>query len=60
VVGLGVTAFPVGGGQAAPGPRITPPVQMYSIEHAITTGQVPFGGSSAGPGPDVSGPSQEP
>jgi hypothetical protein len=60
VVGLGVTAFTVGGGQAAPGPRITPPVQMYSVEHAITTGQVPFGGSSAVPGPDVSGPSQEP
>jgi anti-sigma factor RsiW len=60
VVGLGVTAFTVGGGQAAPGPRITPPVQMYSVEHAITTGEVPFGGSSAVPGPDVSGPSQEP
>ena len=60
VVGLGVTAFTVGGGQAAPGRRITPPVQMYSVEHAITTGQVPFGGSSAVPDPDVSGPSQEP
>jgi anti-sigma factor RsiW len=60
VVGLGVAAFTVGGGQAAPGPRITPPVEMYSVEHAITTGQVPFGGSSAIPGPDISGPSQEP
>ncbi|HEY4462367.1 MAG TPA: zf-HC2 domain-containing protein [Streptosporangiaceae bacterium] len=60
VVGLGVTAFTVGGGQGAPGPRITPPVQMYSIEHAITTGQVPFGGSSAAPDPDVSGPAQQP
>jgi anti-sigma factor RsiW len=59
VVGLGVTAFTVGGGQAAPGPRITPPVQMYSVEHAITTGEVPFGGSAV-PGPDVPGPSQEP
>src|ERR1700761_7653659 len=39
VVGLGTVAFTVGGGsQAAPGPRITPPVQMYSVEHAITTG----------------------
>jgi anti-sigma factor RsiW len=60
VVGLGVTAFTVGGGQAAPGPRITPPVQMYSVQHAITTGQVPFGGSSAVPDPDISGPSREP
>jgi anti-sigma factor RsiW len=60
VVGLGVTAFTVGGGQAAPGPRITPPVEMYSVEHAMTTGEVPFGGSSVGPAPDISGPSQEP
>ncbi|HYZ57148.1 MAG TPA: zf-HC2 domain-containing protein [Streptosporangiaceae bacterium] len=60
VVGLGVTAFTVGGEQAAPGPRITPPVEMYSVEHAITTGEVPFGGSSAAGSPKVSGPSQEP
>src|SRR4249920_2693770 len=43
VVGLGTAAFTVGGGgDAAPGPRITPPVKMYSVEHAITTGEVPF------------------
>jgi anti-sigma factor RsiW len=49
-VGLGAAAFTVGGGsQAAPGPRITPPVQMYSVEHAITTGEVPFAGPSARP-----------
>src|SRR5215470_11184226 len=43
VVGLGAAAFTVGGGgDAAPGPRITPPVEMYSVEHAITTGEVPF------------------
>ena len=48
VVGLGTVAFTVGGGgQAAPGPRITPPVEMYSVEHAITTGEVPFTGPSA-------------
>jgi anti-sigma factor RsiW len=45
---LGTLAFTVGGGsQAAPGPRITPSVQMYSVEHAITTGEVPFTGPSA-------------
>jgi anti-sigma factor RsiW len=50
VVGLGTAAFTVGGGgQAAPGPRITPSVQMYSVEHAITTGEVPFTGPSARP-----------
>jgi hypothetical protein len=43
VVGLGTAAFTAGGGgEAAPGPRITPPVEMYSVEHAITTGEVPF------------------
>ena len=45
VVGLGTAAFTAGGGpDAAPGPRITPPVEMYSVEHAITTGEVPFPG----------------
>jgi anti-sigma factor RsiW len=50
VVGLGTAAFTAGGGgAAAPGPRITPPVEMYSVEHAITTGQVPFTGPSGRP-----------
>jgi anti-sigma factor RsiW len=48
VVGLGTAAFTAGGGgDAAPGPRITPPVEMYSVEHAITTGEVPFPGPVA-------------
>jgi len=50
VVGLGTAAFTAGGGgDAVPGPRITPPVEMYSIEHAITTGEVPFPGPQAQP-----------
>jgi anti-sigma factor RsiW len=53
VVGLGTAAFTAGGGgDAAPGPRITPPVEMYSVEHAITTGEVPFPGPSAQAGSD--------
>jgi anti-sigma factor RsiW len=45
VVSLGAVAFTAGGGgDAAPGPRITPPVEMYSVEHAITTGEVPIPG----------------
>jgi hypothetical protein len=48
VVGLSTAAFTAGGGgQAAPGPRITPPVEMYSVEHAITNGEVPFTGPSS-------------
>ena len=55
VVGLGTVAFTVGGGgDAAPGPRITPPVEMYSVEHAITTGEVPFPAPTAGPSSDAS------
>jgi anti-sigma factor RsiW len=50
VVGLGTAAFTVGGGgDASPGPRFTPPVEMYSVEHAITTGEVPFPGPTAQP-----------
>jgi len=50
VVGLGTAAFTAGGGgDASPGPRITPPVEMYSVEHAITTGEVPFPGPTAQP-----------
>src|SRR6516225_3317950 len=62
VVGLGTAAFTVGGGgDAAPGPKVTPPVEMYSVEHAITTGEVPFPGptpppSSSGPDSDGSSP----
>lgn len=52
--GLGVTAFTMGGDQQTPGPRITPQVQLYSVQHAITTGQVPSGGSSAVPAPEFS------
>ena len=55
VVGLGTVAFSVGGtGQAAPGPMITPPVEMYVVEHAITTGEIPFTGPSAKPSPGTS------
>jgi anti-sigma factor RsiW len=57
VVGLGTAAFTAGGGpDTAPGPRITPPVEMYSIEHAITTGEVPFPGPTTQPGSDAPPP----
>lgn len=57
VVSLGTAAFTAGGGgDAAPGPRITPPVEMYSVEHAITTGEVPFPGPTGSPGSDAPPP----
>jgi len=56
VVGLGTAAFTAGGGgEAAPGPRITPQVELYGIEHAITTGGLPNISPSAGP-PALPGP----
>jgi hypothetical protein len=43
VVGIGAAAFSIGGGTAAtPGPKVTPPVEMFSVEHAITSGDVPI------------------
>ncbi|HXP58135.1 MAG TPA: zf-HC2 domain-containing protein [Streptosporangiaceae bacterium] len=55
VAGLSVTAFTMGGGQQTPGPRITPQVQLYSVQHALTTGQLPPGGSSGVPAPESTG-----
>ncbi len=53
VVGLGTAAFTVGGaGEGAPGPKITPQVELYGVEHAITTGGLPLvTGPSAQPSP---------
>jgi anti-sigma factor RsiW len=42
VVGIGAAAFTVGGGSEIPEPKITPNMQMYVNEHAITTGDVPL------------------
>jgi anti-sigma factor RsiW len=48
VMGLGTASFSLGGTDADPGPKITPQVELYSEEHAITTGEVPFAGTPAG------------
>jgi anti-sigma factor RsiW len=43
VVGIGAAAFSMGGGTAStPGPKVTPPIEMFSVEHAITSGDVPI------------------
>jgi anti-sigma factor RsiW len=47
MVGLSTAAFSVGGTDPGTGPGINPPVQLYSEEHAITTGEVPFTEPSA-------------
>jgi anti-sigma factor RsiW len=68
VVGLGTAAFTAGGGDpsAGPGPRVTvtPQLELYSMEHAITTGEVPFAGVpgsiEGGTGSIASPPAQKP
>jgi hypothetical protein len=42
VVGIGTAAFTMGGSSAEPGPDITPQLQMFSVEHAINSGDIPF------------------
>ena len=42
VVGIGTAAFSMGGGGPDQGPKISPPVEMFSLEHAIQTGDIPF------------------
>ena len=42
VVGIGTAAFSMGGSSGEPGPKITPQMEMFSIEHALTFGDVPF------------------
>jgi hypothetical protein len=41
VVGIG-TAFGVGGSSGNTGPQITPQLEVYDMQHAITSGDVPF------------------
>lgn len=42
VVGVGAAAFSMGGSSAEPGPKVTPQLEMFSVEHAVTFGDVPF------------------
>jgi anti-sigma factor RsiW len=40
-LGLSVAAFLAGGDRPPPGPKITPAVDVFMEQHAITTGQLP-------------------
>lgn len=42
VVGIGTAAFTMGGTSAEPGPKITPQLEQFSVEHALMSGDVPF------------------
>jgi hypothetical protein len=49
VAGLGAVAFFAGGEQQAPGPRVTPAVDTFLVQHAIVTGNLPVTSSSGTP-----------
>jgi anti-sigma factor RsiW len=42
VVGIGTAAFGMGGNASPSGPQITPQLEVFDIQHAITSGDVPF------------------
>lgn len=45
VVGVGTAAFTMGGAGGAagsPAPKITPQLEMFSVQHAIISGSVPY------------------
>jgi anti-sigma factor RsiW len=42
VVGVGTAAFGMGGNTGSTGPQITPQLEVFDIQHAITSGDVPF------------------
>ena len=53
MAGLSVpaAAFMAGGGQAEPGPGVTPAIEEFMTQHELTTGDVPTSASSASPSP---------
>jgi hypothetical protein len=42
LVGIGTAAFGMGGSAGPTGPQITPQLEVFDIQHAITSGDVPF------------------
>ncbi len=42
VVGVGAAAFGMGGTPAGNEPQITPQLEVFDVQHAITSGDVPF------------------
>jgi anti-sigma factor RsiW len=52
-VGLSAAAFLAGGDRPPPGPRVVPAVDVFMVQHAITTGEVPVQPSGV-PSPSLS------
>jgi hypothetical protein len=52
LAGLGVpaAAFLAGGGQQGPGPSVTPPIDMFMLQHQISSGTAPMVTPTSPPG----------
>ena len=48
MTGLGATAFFVGGVPQTPGPKVTPAVDTFLVQHAVVTGDMPVAPVSGG------------
>jgi anti-sigma factor RsiW len=53
LAGVGAAAFLVGGGTDQPGPRVTPAVDTYVMQHDLMTGIAPVTSARYGPRPVV-------
>jgi anti-sigma factor RsiW len=47
VVGVGAAAFGMGGSPSGNEPQITPQLEVFDVQHAITSGDVPFADPAA-------------
>jgi len=56
VAGLGIPAAALlagGGGPAEPGPGVTPAIDMFLLQHELSTGDAPAGMAPASPSPSL-------
>jgi hypothetical protein len=50
-IGVPAAAFLAGGGQQEPGPSVTPPIDMFVLQHEISSGSAPMLAPASQPAP---------
>jgi anti-sigma factor RsiW len=58
MTGLGATAFFVGGEPQTPGPKVTPAVDTFLVQHAVVTGDMPVAPAAAAASPAPAQPAR--
>jgi hypothetical protein len=58
MTGLGATAFFVGGAPQTPGPKVTPAVDTFLVQHAVVTGDMPVAPAAAAASPAPAQPAR--